>query len=100
MNVGVFFMVESVVIIACRLMAAEMPDKYGRGPVFSFFYGAFDSGVIAAGATLGLIADLTSIREMFIIVSIGGFICLIIFSLFIKKGLKKSLRWSLIYTKH
>jgi len=153
-NVGIFFLVESVVIIACRFMAAEMSDKYGRGPVFfysfliilcavfliseintlqiliataalfgmgsslcsptlsafiaddsdpsargtvfSFFYGAFDAGVIMAGAVLGLIADLTSIREMFMITSIGGFVCLILFSLLIKKGLKRSLQWTLL----
>jgi MFS family permease len=153
-NIGVFFMVESVVIIICRFIAARMSDKYGRGPVFSysfliilcavyliseintmhvliataalfgigsslcsptlsafiaddsdptargtvfsFFYGAFDAGVIAAGAILGFIADLTSIREMFMITAIGGLICYILFSLFIKKGIKRSLQWSLL----
>jgi len=153
-NVGVFFMVESIVIIAFRFIAAQMPDKFGRGPVFfysfliiicavflvskintiailittaalfgvgsslclpalsayiadnsdqsargtifSFFYGAFDAGVIVAGVILGFIADMTSLREMFMITSIAGFICLIIFSLFIKKGLKKSLKWTLL----
>jgi len=153
-NVGFFFMVESVVIITCRFLAARMSDKYGRGPVFfysfiiilfavyliseintiyimiataalfgigsslctpalsafiadssdpsargtvfSFFYGAFDAGVIAAGVVLGFIADLTSIREMFMITAIGGFICLIFFSLFIKKGFTRSLRWTFL----
>ena len=153
-NIGVFFMVESVVIIVCRFIAARMSDKYGRGPVFfysfliilcavyliseintmhiliataalfgigsslcsptlsafiaddsdpsargtvfSFFYGAFDAGVITAGAILGFIADLTSIREMFMITAIAGFICLILFSLFIKKGFKRSLQWALL----
>jgi MFS family permease len=153
-NVGFYFMVESVVIIACRFLAAQMSDKYGRGPVFvysfliilfavyliseintiylliataalfgigsslcsptlsafiadnsdpsargtvfSFFYGAFDAGVITAGVILGFIADLTSIREMFMITAVSGFICLIIFSMFIKKGFKRSLQWSLL----
>ncbi len=157
MNVGVFFMVESIVIIICRFMAAQTSDKYGRGPVFfysffiilcavylisgidtmplliaiaalfgtgsslclpaisafiadnsdpsargtvfSFFNGAFDIGVIVAGVLLGFIADLTSIREMFIITAFGGFICLILFSLFIKKGFKRSLQWSLLSKK-
>jgi MFS family permease len=156
-NIGVFFMVESVVIIFCRFMAAQMSDKYGRGPVFfysfliilcavyliskittlhiliataalfgigaslcsptisafiadssdasvrgkvfSFFYGAFDVGVITAGVILGSIADLTSIREMFMITALGGFICLILFSLLIKKGVKRSLQWSLLSKK-
>ncbi len=157
-NVGVFFMVESIVIIVCRFMAAQMADKYGRGPVFvysfliiicgvyliskidtihiliataalfgigsslclpalsayiadrsdpsargtvfSFFYGAFDAGVIVAGVILGVIADLTGLREMFMITAMAGFICLIIFSLFIKKGFKKSLQWSLLPKRH
>lgn len=156
-NVGVFFMVESIVIIACRFLAAQMADKYGRGPVFvysfliiicgvyliskidtihiliataalfgigsslclpalsayiadrsdpsargtvfSFFYGAFDAGVIVAGVILGFIADLTGLREMFMITAMAGFICLIIFSLFIKKGFGKSLQWSLLPKK-
>mgnify|MGYP006415868759 CR=1 FL=1 len=153
-NVGVFFMVESIVIIACRFIAAQMADKYGRGPVFvysfliiicgvyliskidtihiliataalfgvgsslclpalsayiadrsdpsargtvfSFFYGAFDAGVVVAGVLLGFIADLTGLREMFMITAASGFLCLIIFSLFIKKGFRKSLQWSLL----
>lgn len=157
MNVGVFFMVESIVIIICRFVAAQMSDKYGRGPVFfysffiilcavyltsgintmtlliaiaalfgagsslclpaisafiadnsdpsargavfSFFNGAFDVGVVVAGVLLGFIADLTSIREMFIITAIGGLICLVLFSLFIKKGFKKSLQWTLLFKK-
>jgi len=156
-NVGVFFMVESIVIIICRFMAAQMSDKYGRGPVFSysffiilcavyliseinamhiliataalsgigsslclpaisafiadnsdpsargtvfsFFNGAFDVGVIVAGVLLGFIADLTSIREMFMITAIGGFICLILFSLFIKEGFRRSLQWALLFKK-
>lgn len=154
-NVGIFFMVESIVIIACRFIAARMSDKYGRGPVFfysffiilcavyliseintlyiliataalfglgsslcspslsayiaddsdpsargtvfSFFYGAFDAGVIAAGALLGFIADLTSLREMFVITAAGGCVCLVLFSLFIKKGFKKSVKWTLCF---
>jgi MFS family permease len=153
-NVGVFFMVESIVIIVCRFMAAQISDTYGRGPVFfysfliilcavfliseintlhtliitaalfgigsslcsptlsafiadnsdpsargtvfSFFYGAFDAGVILAGVILGFIADLTSLREMFMITAIAGFICLVLFSLFIQKGFKRSLQWTLL----
>ena len=157
MNVGVFFMVESIVIIICRFMAAQMSDRYGRGPVFfysffiiicavyllsgidtmplliaiaalfgtgsslclpaisafiadnsdpsargivfSFFNGSFDVGVIVAGVLLGFIADLTSIREMFMITAVGGFISLILFSLFIRKGVIKSLQWTLLSKK-
>ncbi|MCK5837148.1 MAG: MFS transporter [Desulfobacula sp.] len=157
MNVGVFFMVESIVIIICRFMAAQMSDRYGRGPVFfysffiiicavyllsgidtmplliaiaalfgtgsslclpaisafiadnsdpsargivfSFFNGSFDVGVIVAGVLLGFIADLTSIREMFMITAVGGFISLILFSLFIRRGVIKSLQWTLLSKK-
>lgn len=153
-SIGIFFMVQSVVIIACRFLAARMSDKYGRGPVFfysfcvilfavfliskidslqvlvvaaalfgigsslcspaisayiadisdpsargtvfSFFYGAFDAGVITAGIILGFIADLTNIREMFMITAIGGFACLFIFSLLIQKSVKASLQWTLL----
>ncbi len=156
-NIGVFFMVESIVIITCRFMAAHLSDKYGRGPVFfysfltilcavylisqintmhilvataalygigtslcspalsafiadssdpnargtvfSFFYGAFDTGVILAGVILGFIADLTGIRDMFMITALTGIICLVIFSLFITKGLKNSLHWTLLKKK-
>ncbi len=156
-SIGIFFLVQSIVIIACRLLTARMPDKYGRGPVFfysfciilaavflisninslhllvitavlfgigsslcspalsafiadcsdpsargtvfGFFYGAFDAGVITAGIILGFIADLTSIREMFMITAVSGFICLVIFSLLIQKGLKESLQWTLLPNK-
>ena len=53
-----------------------------------------------AGLILGFIADLTSIREMFIITAIVGFVCLVLFSLFIKKGFAKSLQWTLLFKKH
>ncbi len=154
-SIGIFFMVQSIVIIACRFLAARLSDKYGRGPVFfysfciilsavfliskinslpiliataalfgigsslcspalsayiadnsdpstrgtvfSFFYGAFDAGVITAGIILGFIADLTNIRDMFMITAGGGFACLVIFSLLIQKGVKESLRWTLLF---
>jgi len=156
-NIGVFFMVESIVIITCRFFAAQLSDKYGRGPVFfytflviliavyliseintmhvliataalfgvgsslcsptlsayiadssesstrgtvfSFFYGAFDAGVIAAGVILGFVADLTSIRDMFMVTSIAGFACLILFALFIKNSMMRSLQWTLCLKK-
>ncbi len=152
-NIGIFFMVESVMIIACRFMAAHLSDRLGKGPVFSysflvilvavfliseintlmvmvicavlfgtgsalcspalsayvadssdpsargtvfsFFSGAFDTGVIVAGVILGFIADMAGIRNMFMITAISGFICLVLFVLFIKKGRKKSLIWAL-----
>jgi MFS family permease len=152
-NIGIYFLVESIMIVVCRILAANLSDKMGkvpvfsysfliiliavflisginnltvmvitaiffgagsalcapalttfiadssdpsaRGTVFSFFSGAFDIGVIAAGVILGFIADITGIRMMFMITSFSGLICLILFTLFIKKGRKQSLIWAL-----
>lgn len=152
-NIGIYFMVESIMIIACRFLAAHLSDRLGKGPVFSysfliiliavfliseintlsvmvvtavlfgtgaalcapalsafvadssdpsargmvfsFFSGAFDIGVIAAGVILGFIADIAGIRNMFIITAFSGFICLILFVLFIKKERRQSLVWAL-----
>lgn len=156
-NIGIFFMVESVMIITCRSLAAHLSDRLGKGPVFtysflvilvavflvseintlmvmvicailfgtgsalcspalsafvadssdpsargtvfSFFSGAFDIGVIVAGVILGFIADMAGIRNMFMITAVFGFICLVLFVLFIKKGWKKSLIWALCIKK-
>ncbi len=152
-NIGLFFMVESMMIIACRFLAAHLSDRLGKGPVFSysfllilaavffisqintlmvmvicailfgtgsalcspalsafvadscdssargtvfsFFSGAFDIGVIVAGVILGFIADMAGLRNMFMITAVSGFICLVLFVLFIKKGRKRSLIWAL-----
>jgi MFS family permease len=156
-NIGIFFMVESAMIIACRFLVAHLSDRWGKGPVFtysflvilvavfliseintlmvmlicavlfgtgsalcspalfafiadssdpsargtvfSFFSGAFDIGVIVSGVILGFVADMTGIRNMFVITSASGFICLVLFALFIKKGRKKSLVWALCIKK-
>ncbi len=74
---------------------ADSSDPSARGTVFSFFSGAFDTGVIVAGVVLGFIADMAGIRNMFMITSVSGFICLVMFVLFIKKGRKKYLIWAL-----
>lgn len=37
-NIGIFFMVESVMIIACRFLAAHLSDRLGKGPVFSYSF--------------------------------------------------------------
>ena len=152
-SIGIFFLVQSIVIIACRILAARLADVYGRGPVFfysfliilcavfliskidslyllilaavlsgigsalcspslsafisdhtdpdargtvfGFFYGAFDVGVIVAGAVLGIVSDLAGLREMFVITAFGGCISLILFSLLIRKGCKRSVQWTL-----
>ena len=153
LNVGFFFLVESITIITCRIFTAHLIDRIGRGPafvysffillasvsliskittlwgllvlgalfgcgaalcspslsafiadetdqeargtVFGFFYGAFDTGVIAAGLIMGYVADLTTLRDMFVILSQVGLACLIIFIATIKKRLTDAIRWSL-----
>jgi len=37
-NIGYFFLVESLVIITCRFIAAHLADKYGKGPVFFYSF--------------------------------------------------------------
>lgn len=153
LNVGPFFMVESITIIICRIFTAHLVDRIGRGPVFvysffillvsvflvskidtfmllilvgalfgcgsalcspalsayvadeteqqargtvfGFYYGAFDTGVIIAGVILGYIADLAGLPAMFVIMSISGLVCLVIFTAMIKPGLPDSIRWAL-----
>lgn len=80
---------------ALSAFVADNSDPSARGKVFSFFSGAFDIGVIAAGVILGFVADMTGIRNMFVITAVFGLICLILFALFIKKGKKQSLIWTL-----
>ncbi len=156
LNVGIFFLVESCTIILCRISAAHLSDRFGRGPVFfysfvivllavfliskitsmyllittavlfgtgsalssptlsafiadettplargmvfGFFYGAFDLGVIISGVILGYVSDLTSIEEMFASTAFTGFLALILFAAFIRKGIVKSLGWTLVGT--
>ncbi|MCP3955908.1 MAG: MFS transporter [Desulfobacterales bacterium] len=153
LNVGFFFLAESVTIIACRIFTAHLVDRVGRGPAFvysfciilvsvflvsgittyaglvligalfgcgaalgppalaayiadetdqkargtafGFYYGAFDTGVIVAGLIMGVIADLTSLRDMFVILSLTGVGCLVVFVLMIKDSIGDALKWSL-----
>jgi MFS family permease len=153
-DIGDFFLAESIMIVVCRIVAARFADIYGRGPVFfysfliiltavfliseiqtivnliiaailfgigsalcspalsafvadnsppqargtvfSFFYGAFDVGVIVAGMILGFIADIAGLRQMFMFTSIGGLISLLIFATVIKNTPKKSIAWALL----
>ena len=153
LNAGLFFLMESISIISCRLLAARLSDELGRGPVFFYsfiivlaslclvsrittvhimivagalfgtgsalvipslsafiadetdpdirgtvygiFNGAFDAGVIIAGTIMGYIADMTSIESMYLITAFSGAVCLILFALFIRKGVWASLCWTL-----
>ncbi len=158
LSIGLFFMVESVMVISFRFLAGHLSDRLGKGPVFtysflliliavffiseintmtamvltaalfgtgsslcapalsafvadnsdpsargtvfSFFSGAFDVGVIAAGVIMGFVADLAGIRNMFMITAVSGFVCLILFTLSIKEGKRASLAWALCVRKN
>ena len=158
LNIGPFFVIESIVVILCRIFASHLSDRYGRGPVFfysfmillaavflisqingfilliivavlfgmgaalcnptlaafvadetdqralgtvfGFFYGAFDAGVLLAGMILGLVADITSLNDMFILTSLFGFFCLVVFVVSIKNNIIFSIKWVLTGSSH
>lgn len=153
-SIGLFFMVESVIVICCRIMAAHLADRYGRGPVFfysfltilaavfiisnittlallvaaavlfgmgsslcapaltafvadntepatrgmvfGFVSCSFDTGVITAGIVLGAVADLVGFRSMFGITALSGCVALALFALLVRKGVGRSLAWTLV----
>ena len=153
LNAALFFMVESLIVVAVRITLGHLSDQLGRGPVFFYsflivlvavfsfsqmttlillivtaalfgmgnalstpslsalvadesdpsirgmvyglFYGAFDFGVVIAGVLLGALADQTSLEEMFGWTSLVGLVSLILFALFIQKGMWHSLVWTL-----
>ncbi|MCG8641188.1 MAG: MFS transporter [Desulfobacterales bacterium] len=80
---------------ALSAFISDRTDPNVRGTVFGFFYGAFDAGVIVAGAILGIVSDLAGLREMFVITAFGGCISLALFSLLIRKGYRRSVQWTL-----
>ncbi len=80
---------------ALSAFVADETQQQARGTVFGFYYGAFDTGVIIAGLIMGVIADLTSLRDMFVILSLSGLACLVVFVLTIKDTITDSLNWSL-----
>lgn len=80
---------------ALSAFVADNCDPTARGTVFSFFSGAFDTGVIVAGVILGFVADMAGIRNMFVITAVVGFFCLVGFALCVKKGKRRSLSWAL-----
>ena len=75
---------------------ADKTQPEQRGTAFSFYYGAFDAGVLIAGVVLGFIADLTSLETMFVIAACAGGVVLIVFSLFIQKEITNSIAWTLL----
>jgi len=81
---------------ALTALIADTSDARVRGRVYSFFYGAFDMGVISAGVTLGFLADLFGLRGMFLIAAGMGFASALFFMLTIQSEVGRSVRWTLI----
>jgi MFS family permease len=80
---------------ALSAFVADETRQAARGTVYGFYYGAFDTGVIIAGLMMGVIADLTSLRDMFVILSLAGLACLVVFTMTIRETIPDSLKWSL-----
>lgn len=79
-------------------LTAHVVDKtkaHFRGIAFSIFYGGYDAGMLLGGAVLGILADITSLRDMYIITSLFGLIAIGGFALIIKSHPIKSLKWTL-----
>lgn len=85
----------TICLPALTALIADSTDPRVRGRVFSFFYGAFDVGVISAGVTLGFLADLFGLRGMFLIASGLGIGSAIFFMLAIQPRIEHSVRWTL-----
>jgi MFS family permease len=67
-----------------------------RGIAFSIFYGAFDVGMLLGGAALGVLADITSLRDMYIIVALFGVFVVFGFALSIQVNPLKSLKLTIV----
>ena len=81
---------------ALTALIADTSDAQVRGRVYSFFYGAFDIGVISAGVSLGFLADLFGLPGMFMIAAFMGFAAALFFMLTIQSQVGRSVRWTLI----
>lgn len=81
---------------ALTALIADSSDAQARGRVYSFFYGAFDIGVLSAGVSLGFLADLFGLKAMFMISAAMGFAAAIFFMLTIQSRVGLSVRWTLI----
>jgi MFS family permease len=80
---------------ALTALVADNSDPQVRGRVYSFFYGAFDIGVISAGVSLGFLADFFGLRGMFLIAAGLGIAAALFFMLTIQPQVGRSVRWTL-----
>jgi len=85
----------TVCLPALTALVADASEPRARGRVYSFFYGAFDVGVISAGVTLGFFSDLMGLRSMFLLAALMGLAAAIFFMLAIQPRVGPSLRWTL-----
>lgn len=76
-------------------LLADNSDPQERGSVYSFFYGAFDLGVLMAGISLGYMADLFGLRAMFLRTALLGLFAALFFMMAIQPGCGRSVRWTL-----
>ncbi len=74
----------------------DRTENQYRGIAFSIFYGAFDVGMLLGGAALGLLADITSLRDMYIITAMFGILVIFSFALSIQANPVKSIKWTLV----
>ena len=81
---------------ALMVLIADTSDVQTRGRVYSFFYGAFDIGVLSAGVSLGFLADLFGLSGMFMISAVMGLAAALFFMLTIQSRVGRSVRWTLI----
>jgi len=77
-------------------LLADNSDPHERGRVYSFFFGAFDFGVLSAGVSLGFLADLFGLRVMFLSAAIIGLLAAVFFMLTIQPTYGQSIRWTLV----
>lgn len=81
---------------ALTAFVVDKTDTRFRGIAFSIFYGAFDVGMLLGGAALGVLADITSLRDMYVIVALFGVFVVFGFALSIQVNPLKSLKWTLV----
>jgi len=85
----------TICLPALSALVADSSDPAIRGRVYSFFYGAFDLGVVSAGVSLGILADLFGLREMFMVTAGLGLSAALFFMLTIQPRIGTSIRWTL-----
>ena len=70
-NIGFFFMVTSIFVIVCRILASHLSDRYGRGPMFFYPFLALILSVVLISGMKTMAMLLTSA----ILYGIGTAIC-------------------------